>query len=105
MNVNFDSVPSFVTAKECKLVVEQICNQFCAAGMQTVRTFDLKTTLPSGKRCDCNMVVLLVYGKQGPPFSLSIYGESHNTTVMLQDCRFDIELVTTLLAGVLNGNV
>ena len=105
MNVNFGTVPFLVTVQECSLVVEKICHQFSAAGLQTVCTFDLKTTLPPGEICECQMVVLLVYGKEGPPFSLSIYGEPDYTTVTLQNCHFDTELITNLLSGVLSGNV
>lgn len=105
MKLNFDSVPVFVTAQECSLVVEQICHQFCEAGFQTVCTFDLMTTLPSDESCKCRLVVLLVYGKAGPPFSLSIFGESDNTKIKLQDNHFDRELATNLLSGVVCGNV
>ena len=105
MNVNFGTVPFLVTVQECSLVVEKICHQFSAAGLQTVCTFDLKTTLPPGEICECQMVVLLVYGKEGPPFSLSIYGEPDHTMVMLQDSHLEREKVANLVSGVLSGNV
>lgn len=104
MKLNSETIPVFVTTQECNLVVEQICNLFCAAGMQTLRTFDLSTTLPANDSCMCRMVVLLVYRKEGPPFSLSIYGEPNHTTVRLQDNHYYTEMASSLLSGVLCGN-
>lgn len=104
MKLNSETVPVFVTTQECNLVVEQICHQFCAAGLQAVSTFDLTTTLPADERCECRRVVLLVYGKEGPPFSLSIYSEPNYTAVMLQGSHSETEIASTLLSGVFSGN-
>jgi hypothetical protein len=105
MNSNNETIPVFVTSQECNLVVEQIQQQFGAAGLQTVCTFDLTTTLAVDEGCQCHMVVLLVYGKQGSPFSLSIYGQPDRTTVMLQYGDSNREMVTGVLAGVVSGNI
>lgn len=105
MKVNFASDPVFVTAQECSLVVDQICNQFFAAGLQTLCTFNLTTALPADESCKCHMIILLVYGKKGPPFSISIFGELDYTTIKLQDSHFDTELAANLLSGVLSGNL
>ena len=59
------------------------------AGMQVVRTFDLKETRigalscscpdHGSGQCDCQMVILLVYGRENQPVSLVVYSRQGQT--------------------------
>src|SRR5512133_1645983 len=59
------------------------------AGLQVIRTFDLHETRVSDanctcpnhgtEKCDCQMVVLLVYGKENQPASLVAHGHNGQT--------------------------
>jgi hypothetical protein len=112
MNSNFGNIPLFVIKQNCDLVIDQICQQLYSAGFQTLPTFNLKTSLPDDKccdyppdRCECQVAILLVYGKDGLPFSLSLFGEGDKTTVALCDSHSDGAMITGLLAGKLDENV
>ena len=59
------------------------------SGLQVIRTFDLHETRVDGitctcpnhgtEKCDCQMVVLLVYGKDNQPASLVAHGHNGQT--------------------------
>lgn len=59
------------------------------SGLQVLRTFDLNETRASDanctcpnhetEKCDCQMVVLLVYGKENQPASLVAHGHNGQT--------------------------
>lgn len=59
------------------------------SGLQVIRTFDLHETRVTEKtctcpnhgteKCDCQMVVLLVYGKESQPASLVAHGHNGQT--------------------------
>ena len=65
------------------------------AGLQVMRSFDLKVaraahvgcTCPhhGTEQCDCQMVVLLVYGQDGPPATLVVHGHDGQTQIALVD--------------------
>lgn len=75
--------------------VEQISQRMINDGFQVVRSFDLQTarsthtdcTCPNHgtKKCDCQMVVLLVYGKQGEPLTLVAHSQDGRTYFELVD--------------------
>jgi hypothetical protein len=65
------------------------------SGMQVMRSFDLKVaraahvgcTCPhhGTEQCDCQMVVLLVYGKDSYPATLVVHGHDGQTHIALVD--------------------
>jgi hypothetical protein len=65
------------------------------SGLQVIRSFDLKVaraahvgcTCPhhGTVQCDCQMVVLLVYGQAGPPVTLVAHGHDGQTHIVLVD--------------------
>ncbi len=112
MYSNFGSTPLFVVPQNCDQVIDQISQQLASAGFQTFPTFNLKTTLPADRccdtppeRCECQVVILLVYGKEDPPFTLSLFGEKGTTTVAMNDNSSARAMITGLLAGRLDENV
>ncbi len=103
---NFGSTPLFIVTQNCDQVIDQVSQQLASAGFQTLPTFNLRTTLPADRCCDtppeeceCQMVILLVYGKEGPPFTLSLFGEKGTTTVAMNNDPSDRTIITGLLAG------
>ncbi len=112
MYSNFGSTPLFIVTQNCDQVIDQVSQQLASAGFQTLPTFNLKTTLPDDRccdsppeRCECQVVILLVYGKEGPPFTLSLFGEKGTTTVAMNDNSSDRTMITGLLADKLAENV
>ncbi|MEJ2596798.1 MAG: hypothetical protein P8Z00_00620 [Anaerolineales bacterium] len=65
------------------------------SGLQVVRSFDLKVaraahvgcTCPhhGTEQCDCQMVVLLVYGNESLPVTLVVHGHDGQTHIALVD--------------------
>ena len=72
-----------------------VVHQCSGVGLQVVRTFDLKdarhahTECPcphhGTDQCDCQMVVLLVYGDNYRPISLVVHSHDGNTWFSLVD--------------------
>jgi hypothetical protein len=75
--------------------VRQVTQRLIDDGLQVVRSFDLQTarsthtncTCPNHgtEICDCQMVVLLVYGKQGEPLTLVAHSQDGRTYFELVD--------------------
>ncbi len=108
----FAGTPLFIVTKTCDQVIDQVSQRLASAGFQTLPTFNLKATLPAERCCDspsglceCQMVILLVFGKDGPPFTLSLFGEKGTTTVAMNDNSCGTKMITGLLAGKLDENV
>jgi hypothetical protein len=80
---------------ESQAAIEQSIRQLDLAGLQVVRSFDLKVarsahlecTCPNHGTdlCDCQLVVLLVYGQDGPPATLVVHGHDGQTHIALVD--------------------
>jgi hypothetical protein len=78
---------------DCAIAVDQVAQKLEQAGLQVTRSFDLQMarsthshcTCPhhGTERCDCQMVVLLVYGKTGRPATLVAHGRDGVTQVSL----------------------
>lgn len=77
---------------EAALVVVEIMEQLEAAGMQVVKSFDLRSACASftdnicphhgTSPCDCQLIVLLIYGIENWPISLILH--SHRGQTELQ---------------------
>ncbi len=114
-----DSVLFMVVNQTCDQAIQWAWNRLTEAGLQVVRTFDLKAaraahidcTCPhhGTELCDCQMVVLLVYGGDRPPLSLVAHGHDNRTWFYVVDTpqqRADPRLETavrqTLIPPVIN---
>jgi hypothetical protein len=100
--------------KACGDAIDWATQELTAAGLQTLRTFDLQaahnvntehvfTCRPCphyGKDpCDCQMIVLLVYQADRHPVSLVAHGYNERTWLYLVDTpqqRADPHLETTI---------
>jgi hypothetical protein len=78
-----------------RLAVEQTIQRLDRAGFQVVRSFDLQAarvaqigcTCPyhGTDLCDCQMVVLLVYGQDNSPITLMLHGHDGQTQIIMVD--------------------
>lgn len=84
-----------VLKKDCGEAVPWLSNHLAKSGLQVVQTFDLHTTRfdqslcscphHGTEQCDCQMVVLLVYGNGFPPASIVAHGHDGQTWFTLVD--------------------
>lgn len=84
-----DSVLFLVLDKPCDDAIQWVWEQLLQAGLQVMRTFDLKVarsthqdcTCPNHgtQLCDCQMVVLLIYAGSRQPLSLVAHGHDDHT--------------------------
>jgi hypothetical protein len=97
--------------------IEQSIQRLDAAGLQVVRSFDLKVVKSAHvgcncphhgtDQCDCQMVVLLVYGQDDPPVTLVVHGHDGQTQIALVDTpeqQSAPQLVHAILRAILPGN-
>ena len=94
---------------DCESVISRFSKQLEAVGLRVVRSFDLKSACASypdlicphhgDAPCDCQMVVLLVYGTKSTPASVVLHSHRGQTDVDLVDTpnnRPDKNLVETI---------
>jgi hypothetical protein len=88
--------PFLVLKKDCSEAVQWVSDHLNQNGLQVVQTFDLHTTRfdhssctcphHGTEECDCQIVVLLVYEKNGfPPASIVAHGHDSQTWFALVD--------------------
>lgn len=80
---------------DCETVIYRLSKQLEDVGLRVVRSFDLKSACASypdmtcphhgDSLCDCQMVVLLVYGAESTPASVVLHSHRGNTEVDLVD--------------------
>jgi len=78
---------------DCEAVIVQIRRHLAGLGVRVVRSFDLQSACASypdlicphhgDAPCDCQLVVLLAYGKEGPPASLVLHSHRGQTEIDL----------------------
>lgn len=87
--------PFLSTNCACDVALRKVSKQLKSAGLRTVQTFDLHSVM-SGMHgcscpnhgtdeCDCQMVVLLVYGNAEEPVTLILHGNRNQTRFSLAD--------------------
>lgn len=86
-------MPFLVLDQSCNQVLAWVNRQLKRAGFRVVQTFDLQVARAAHPdcqcphhgtdECDCQMVVLLVYGKQDDPAALVIHGQDSRSWVSL----------------------
>ena len=80
---------------DCEAATAQAAQLLSSAGLQVVRSFDLRSaraahaecTCPhhGTAQCTCQFVVLLVYGQGGAPMSLVVHGHDGQTWLSFVD--------------------
>ena len=86
-------IPFLAFDQPCEQVQAWVNEKLTGAGFHVVETFDLQVarlahpncTCPhhGTDGCDCQMVVLLVYGKQDDPATLILHGQGGKTWLSL----------------------
>ena len=90
-----DSTPFLVLEKSCNDAIDWVTRHVSNAGLQVQRTFDLQVARHSlavcpcphhgTYDCDCQMVVLFVYGNEGQPVSIVAHGYNNQTWFTIVD--------------------
>lgn len=86
-------MPFLVLNQTCEQVLAWVNQQMTSAGIRTSQTFDLQVArlahpdCPCPRHgtdeCNCQMIILLVYGKQEDPATLVIHGQEGRTWLSL----------------------
>ena len=86
-------MPFLVLDQTCNQVLVWVSQQLTSASFRVVQTFDLQVARLAHpdcpcphhgtNACNCQMVVLLVYGKQDDPATLVIHGQDGRSWVSL----------------------
>jgi hypothetical protein len=89
------TLPLIIMDQACGDAISWVIQELTGNGLQTLRTFDIKTAqhVNSGcpcphhgtDPCDCQMIVLLVYQGSRPPVSLVAHGYNERTWLYLVD--------------------
>ena len=93
----------------CDEALQWTKKQLLQAGLRSIQTFDLHAARTGShdcpcpnhgtNQCDCQMVVLLVYGKVSEPVTLILHGNDGQTRLSIADDphqRADAELITVI---------
>lgn len=99
----------------CDQALQAIKTKFSQAGLSAVQTFNLSTARLGPNNygcpnhgtdaCDCQMIVLLVYGETAEPATLILHGNNGETWISVADSALqgvDTKFVTRIRA-VLEG--
>lgn len=86
-------LPFLTVNQTCEQVDKSVRATLTSAGMQIVQTFDLQIARLAHpdcscphhgtEQCSCQLVVLLVYGKQQDPATLVLHGQDGKTWISL----------------------
>jgi hypothetical protein len=95
--------------RPCDEALQWAKKQLSQAGLRPIQTFDLHAarvgmhdcSCPNHgtNKCDCQMVVLLVYGKAAEPVTLILHGNNGQTRLSIADDprqRADAKLITVI---------
>lgn len=101
--------PFLSIASSCDQALQMTKSQLSEAGLSAVQTFNLNTArlgihhccCPNHgtEACDCQMIVLLVYGDVVEPITLILHGNDGQTWISIADSasqRGDPEIVTRI---------
>jgi hypothetical protein len=90
-----DNFPFLILERPCENAIDWVVQQINNAGLHVVRTFDLLVARHSQvscpcphhgtDQCDCQMVVLLVYGSDRQPVSIVAHGYNSQTWFSVVD--------------------
>ena len=101
--------PFLAVNHSCDEALPWTKKQLLQAGLRPIQTFDLHTARVGlhdcpcphhgTNECDCQMVVLLVYGKAAEPATLILHGTDGQTWISIannQRQRPDVKLITAI---------
>ena len=100
--------PFLFVTEPCDGTLQWAKKQLSLANLRAVQTFDLHTariglrdcSCPNHgtAECDCQMVVLLIYGKAEEPVTLILHGSNGQTSVSIVDgqSQTDTKLMNTI---------
>jgi hypothetical protein len=86
--------PVRIFFSDCETVIRQVTQNLEDAGLRVVRSFDLRSACASfpdhncphhGTPCDCQLVVLLIYGFETTPVSLILHSHQDQTEMQWND--------------------
>lgn len=113
----FQSSQILTLKTDTQTAIDQSVRLLNQAELQVMRSFDLKVarsahvncTCPyhGTDQCNCQMVVLLVYGQDGSPATLVVHGHDGQTQIALVDKpeqRPDSKLVNLITQALLPAN-
>jgi hypothetical protein len=90
-----DNFPFLILEQPCDDAIDWVAQQMISVGLRVVRTFDLhvarhtQASCPcphhGTEQCDCQMVVLLVYGGERQPISIVAHGYNGQTWFSVVD--------------------
>lgn len=94
-----DNSPFLILEQPCDAAIDWVARQIGNAGLRVVRTFDLQVARCNQndahancpcphhgtENCDCQMVVLLVYGNDHQPVSIVAHGYNGQTWFSVVD--------------------
>lgn len=90
-----DNSPFLILDQPCDAAIDWVSRQIAGSGLEIVRTFDLHVARHAHAgcpcphhgtdQCDCQMVVLLVYGGDRQPVSMVAHGYNGQTWFSLVD--------------------
>jgi hypothetical protein len=93
----------------CDEALQWTKKQLLQAGLRSIQTFDLNAARAGShdcpcpnhgtNKCDCQMVVLLVYGKAAEPVTLILHGNDGQTQLSIADDprqRADAKLISAI---------
>ena len=87
--------PFLTVSRSCDQTLSWVNQQLLKVGLRTVQTFDLHTARAAShdcecphhgtEKCDCQMIVLLVYGDSAEPATLTLHGNDGKTWISVAD--------------------
>lgn len=118
--MNNPNRPILCLQQSCETAVPYFIERMKQAGLYVIRTFDLHETRTveigcscphhGTAECDCQMVVLLVYGKDNQPASLVVHGHNGETWFSLVEflgstnTRLETQICTILSPSMMEPN-
>lgn len=91
--MNQGTLPLMVFYEDCNRVIQQVSHLLTDAGFMVVESFDLQDARANHSscscphhgtsQCTCQLAVLLVYGTDGNPVTLTIHGNDERTELSL----------------------
>jgi len=77
--------PVLVYKQDCNCTAIRAIEQLNTAGYSVVKSFDLVSAQQGCSNSNCQMIILLVYGQDGPPATLIFDSTQFNTSVFLEN--------------------
>lgn len=106
--------PFLIVEQSCDTTLQWANQQLAGAGLRTVRTFDLQDARAGSlhcscphhgtEQCDCQMVVLLVYGTGKEPETLILHGSNGKTWLSFAHTMHPVSSLANRIQKTLDTN-